>query len=342
MGAVYDWLSDIGDSFDEGANWIANTWERNVYNPYRNIMFGENNDTDGFGTGLQNAWYTMTGETEKTSAYKALMEREDTAYQRAAKDMMNAGLSKFGGVGQASSTAPANSDPIAKAYEMQQLRGVSLANKQAQHDLDISKSLGIRSGDKNILAGFNAIWSLLFGHDGFFPGLDDKVIDWLGNLLGSAFGDHGTGTGYKSKPGGSLLVNNSGYVPFTVDQKPTGSELGAFSDQERAMTVSLDQLKSMDNEAWRKWVNDQFVDQLSQDKRSGVGKAGGYMTLPESLTSQTGHTYESDLSYWVNKIKAGPYYSDPATVERFAKFLSQKYNKRYTDVYKALSEGVGL
>lgn len=71
------------------------------------------------GQGLKNAWYNWTGQTEKTSAYQAMIEREDTAYQRAAEDMEKAGLSKFGGITQASSTSPdSSSDPITKSIQL--------------------------------------------------------------------------------------------------------------------------------------------------------------------------------------------------------------------------------
>lgn len=51
---------------------------------------------DEFGAGLRNLWYTLTGQTEKTSAYQAMTEREDSANQRAAEDLAKAGLSKYG------------------------------------------------------------------------------------------------------------------------------------------------------------------------------------------------------------------------------------------------------
>lgn len=73
----------------------------------------------GLGEGAKNWWYNFTGQTEKTSAYKAMIEREDTAYQRAAEDMANAGLSKYAGVNPASSSAPPQaSDPVSKSIQL--------------------------------------------------------------------------------------------------------------------------------------------------------------------------------------------------------------------------------
>lgn len=51
---------------------------------------------DDIGAGLKNAFYTWTGQTEKTSAYQAMMEREDNAIQRQVADLKAAGLSKYG------------------------------------------------------------------------------------------------------------------------------------------------------------------------------------------------------------------------------------------------------
>lgn len=71
------------------------------------------------GNGIKNWWYGFTGQTEKTSAYQAMMEREDTAYQRAAEDMAKAGLSKYAGVNPASSSAPPQaSDPVSKSIQL--------------------------------------------------------------------------------------------------------------------------------------------------------------------------------------------------------------------------------
>lgn len=46
-------------------------------------------------SGLKNLWYNLTGQTEKTSAYRTQIAREDSAYQRLANDLQAAGLSKF-------------------------------------------------------------------------------------------------------------------------------------------------------------------------------------------------------------------------------------------------------
>lgn len=102
--------------------------------------FDVSNLFDEIGTGLKNAWYTFTGQTEKTSAYKAMMEREDTAYQRAAADMAASGLSKYAGVNPASSSAPPQaSDPVSKSIQLASalldLKGQSIANQKSEAEV---------------------------------------------------------------------------------------------------------------------------------------------------------------------------------------------------------------
>lgn len=99
-----------------------------------------NNFIDDIGTGLKNAFYDLTGQTEKTSYYQALVEREnelierleareDTAYQRQVEDMKTAGLSMYGasGGGAASSAGGSSnvhsgSDSISKIAAMIDMR----------------------------------------------------------------------------------------------------------------------------------------------------------------------------------------------------------------------------
>lgn len=299
------------------------------------------NDTiDEIGTGIENFWYGLTGQTEKTSAYKALMEREDSAYQRAAEDLMKAGLSKFGGVNPASSSSPAQSDPLAKALEIQQLRGVSLANKQASHDLKVSKGLGIRSSDKNALAPFVALYNMLFGPGKPFYGLDDKAVAWLKDRLSGLFGDRGSSS---NPPSDASSVPSSVYqnfVPFTIDRLPTGSELGAYQDKLSAMSVPLETLKSLRGKEAEQWVSDFLVEEADK----GVGKAGNYSSLPESLTSQVSKSYSDDLAHFSAELRGSSYSDNSTVIGRLASILAGKhkmdYNKVYDDLWNKIHASV--
>ena len=94
-------------------------------------------------TWLTNFFYSVTGQTEKTSAYQAQMEREDSAMQRLAADYEKAGLSKFGVSGTGSQTG-SYGDGVPK--------GLQLAN--AIMDLK-SKKVGMdatQAGIKKTLA----------------------------------------------------------------------------------------------------------------------------------------------------------------------------------------------
>lgn len=98
---------------------MAFNWEFNGVKLPQAIIDSSKGAIDELGQGLKNLWYSWTGQTEKTSAYKAMMEREDTAYQRAASDMEAAGLSKYGGFSQSSSTSPQpSSDPLTKSLQL--------------------------------------------------------------------------------------------------------------------------------------------------------------------------------------------------------------------------------
>lgn len=293
------------------------------------------NDTiDEIGTGISNFWYGLTGQTEKTSAYQALMEREDSAYQRAAEDMKKAGLSKFGGVNPASSSSPAQSDPLAKALEIQQLRGVSLANKQASHDLKVSKGLGIRSSDKNALAPFVALYNMLFGPGKPFYGLDEKAVVWLKDRLSGLFGDGGTSSASVPPTDASSVPASvyDGFVPFTIDRMPTGYELGAYQDKLSAMSIPLETLKSLRGKEAEQWVSDFLVEEAEQ----GRGKAGGYENLPESLTSQVSKSYSADLAHFSSELRGSSYSDNSTVIGRLASILAGKHKMDYNKVYDDL------
>lgn len=79
----------VGSTIKEYLNGV----ERHDYPAFENVA-----------TGLENLYYSATGQTEKTTAFQTQMEREDSAMQRLAADYSAAGLSKFGISGNGSST----------------------------------------------------------------------------------------------------------------------------------------------------------------------------------------------------------------------------------------------
>lgn len=85
--------------------------------------------------GISNLWYNLTGQTEKTSAYKALVAREDqlraNAYQTAASDMEAAGLSKYGLSSGASSNTSASGASESKGLQLMSAL-VDLARSKAE------------------------------------------------------------------------------------------------------------------------------------------------------------------------------------------------------------------
>lgn len=86
-------------------------WEDNIYNPGRNILLGEENYVGDFGQGLQNAFYNLTGQKEKTSTYQYELALENEENQRMAADLEAAGLSKYGMTGSAPGSSFQGSEP---------------------------------------------------------------------------------------------------------------------------------------------------------------------------------------------------------------------------------------
>ncbi|QCS36619.1 minor capsid protein [Capybara microvirus Cap3_SP_539] len=91
--------------------------------------------------GVENVYNILSGQSNLTDAYQAQMLREDTAYQRAAEDMRNAGLSKFGNVSQSSSSSSAaygqNKNLLSEGMSF--ISGL-LSMEKAQADIDKVKA----------------------------------------------------------------------------------------------------------------------------------------------------------------------------------------------------------
>lgn len=116
------------------------------YDPYGGVNIQP--FLDDLGAGFRNVWYNLTGQTEKTSAFKAAMEREDTAYQRAAADMEAAGLSKYQGVSAASSSGPEKSDPIQYVSALLDLKAKQSQIKHVDAETaDINVSTALKDND---------------------------------------------------------------------------------------------------------------------------------------------------------------------------------------------------
>lgn len=153
------------------------------------------NMVDELKNGITNAWYKYTGQSHLTDEVKHAEMREDTINQRTAADMIAAGLSKFG-INPASAGASSHAsgitmlDSIAKA---QQIKAQALAFKEQKYNYDVSKKLGIRTGDKNMFAPIIALAKGLFGVD-----VDDipeeGILPALSNWLKGLFGGSGDGS----------------------------------------------------------------------------------------------------------------------------------------------------
>lgn len=116
------------------------------YDPYGGVNIQP--FVDDLVSGVKNAWYNLTGQTEKTSAFKAAMEREDTAYQRAAADMEAAGLSKYQGVSAASSSGPEKSDPIQYVSALLDLKAKQSQIKHVDAETaDINAATALKNND---------------------------------------------------------------------------------------------------------------------------------------------------------------------------------------------------
>lgn len=110
-----------------------------------------NNLRTGFndiGQGLINAWYGLTGQTEKTSAFKAQVALDDSRYQRMAQDMEKAGLSKYTTSGSPASSPSAESSGLEKSI---QLASALMDLKEKKVGIDATQA-GIRK--TNAEAGY--------------------------------------------------------------------------------------------------------------------------------------------------------------------------------------------
>lgn len=145
--------------------------------------------------GLENWWYKNTGQSHLTDEYKHEEELSNTAIQREAADRQAAGLSKYGGVGGASSPSPSGgSGLLATALAAQQLMAGALALDEQRYNLKKAKSWGVPTTATDQFAQYSALSKLLFGKD--VPDLvgDGGLVQKIGDMF-SGFGSNFFGAG---------------------------------------------------------------------------------------------------------------------------------------------------
>lgn len=286
-------------------------------------------------TGAKNAWYNLTGQPEKTSTYKHFEEREDSAYQRAAADMSAAGLSKYQGVSPAGSSSAGQSDPVAKAMETQQLKSMKIANAEAEHDLDIAKQLGIRSGDTNYAAKWAELGNVLFGFDP--TKVDGGLIPWVfGNLKKFLTGLDPSDPEPDSSGEPSEDPYSDGQAEWSKELQYDMSPVlpGASYDTWKAIGADLSKLRTPDQ------IEDFVSGIIKSADSKGIGKTANYSTLPDDKTlGVKGYSFEDDVEHFISEMIANGV-DDDAGIYRIAEFIAKKYNKDVNDVFKRLKNGV--
>lgn len=318
------------------------------------IFEGIGNVASDIKTGLTNAWYKLTGQEEKTSSYQAKIAREnelldrqegreDSAYQRAVKDMMSAGLSKYGATPASSGSyrtgVDAKSDPIASLSAIQNLQDHALAIDEEKHNLAISKNLGIRTGDTNYAAKWAELGNVLFGFDP--TTVDGGVIPYVFRLLFPNYGSSGGSSAVGSSSGSSSSEGSSSegspsnpisdwdnfsqYVDATQLKYSDLSPIlnGASIDQTKEVLKQVKKLQGLD---------DQQKSEIMSDLVKSVTPS-----LPKSLTDQVNKGLDKDLPYLVSQMKSKGF-TDNQTIERIADFLSVRYDKSKDSIIKRIKE----
>lgn len=141
-----------------------------------------------FGSAIKNWWYKNTGRSHLTDEYQYEQKLADTAYQRAAADMEAAGLSKFGGVGSASSPSPQSGQGLlATALMKQQLKSEKLSFDQQKYDFKKAKQWGVPTGSVGEFAKYDGIAKLITGKSiSELINNEGGLIGWINDLFGDA------------------------------------------------------------------------------------------------------------------------------------------------------------
>lgn len=324
--------------YDDVANW----WESNIYEPVYNAV-------SSVGTGLENWWYKLTGQTEKTSAYQAQIQREnellarqeareDSAYQRAVNDMQSAGLSKYGASPASSGSYHTGvsgvSDPIGELSNLQSLQSQALNIEERKHNLHLSQLLGIRTDDKNYAAKWAELGNVLFGFDP--TKVEGGVIPYIFRLLSGQENDSSPSTS------SSLDGSSSGRKKFIVHEADS-SDIFHFPWEEKSLRNSLpfsevlqgatwDQLNSVKKDMEKLQGMD---DKLKVEMMDDIFNSLSPSHTQDTLKGLTGDNLSSAVSYGVRQMKLKGD-TDDFSVGRLAEFLSRMYSVSEESVKKKI------
>lgn len=306
----------IGQWFEDAGNWI-----------YDNVI-------DPVNTGLENWWYKNTGQAHLTSEYQYEQKLADSAYQRAAADMMAAGLSKFGGVNPASSPSPKSGNGLlATAIAGAQLKGQLISNSEQSHNLKIAKRWGVPTSAVNDFAKYDAVCKLLFGKSvGELTGeggLLNRLADYFGFDLGSFFGS-GSGSEFlpTSEPDVGAIIDTAQNVATEfAPLQPVYKSIVGKSNVFKPVPLVIDADNEKFFQKWKSAVQ-------SGDELPGTGSpAPTTLSLATSVLSKTlGNDVIKDVGYFMSKMASDHVY-DTDTIKRVAHTLSLRYRKSEQDIY---------
>lgn len=295
---------------------------------------------DDLWTGAKNAWYDLTGQPEKTSSYKAMIEHEDNAPQKFIESLEKAGLSKYSyNGGQVGTPSAPASDPVAKQMETQQLKSLKIANEEAEHDLSIAKLLGIRSGDTNYAAKWAELGNVLFNFDP--TKVEGGLIPWLFKNLKKFF----TGRDESDPEPEPETDPEAG----STDEPSSGGKADWAKEMDYDMNpvlpgASYDTWKAIGSDLSKLREPGQVEDFVSGIIKSadfkGIGKNANYSTLPDDKTlGVKGYSFEDDIEHFISEMIANGVDQDEG-IRRIAEFIAKKYNKDVDYVFKRLKNGV--
>lgn len=290
--------------------------------------------TNGFfsdlGTGIKNWWYKTTGQSHLTSEYQHEEELTNTAYQRAAEDMMLAGLSKFGGVNPASSPSPKSGNGLlATAMAAAQLNSQLLQNKEHRYNLKKAKEWGVPTSAVGDFAKWDALSTMLFGKSvkdfagegGFF----NRILDFFGGLGNGSVDEPPT---FNPDVGATLDTMQNMMKDFAPLQPVYVSPLGSVkSNVYKPIPLIIDPEQTQRFEKWKSSV-------LKGEELPSTGSpAPTPLSLATSVLSKTlGNDVIKDVNNFMSKMSSDGVY-DVDTIKRVANSLSKRYGKTEKDIY---------
>lgn len=148
--------------------------------PIEQVIEGVEEFGHEFSNAVENWVYKNTGQAHKTDEYIHEEELANSAYQRAAKDMQLAGLSKYGGLSGASSPSPSpGSGLLSTAIALQNLKSQKLAFDESRYNFNKAKEWGVPTNSVDQFAKYDALCKVLFGKP-----LTDYLDENEGGLIG--------------------------------------------------------------------------------------------------------------------------------------------------------------